>query len=196
MFLSFWHMETYCWCHFDLSDRLFNIHYASARIIYETHVKLEIHIDCTLFMLHEINMYIRNHFQTEQNDFLSVFVSMYVSALPIDTDFIHFICLFREFCGINATVFSSSCTSARYAGGFDCLMSSLIMITMEDGRGHCVWRHSCKVPNQTRRGVENWKMYAIKKIKICAEHQDMLPRPRLDLSGTPGIRPIGLSWSS
>ena len=26
-------------------------------------------------------------------------------------------------------------------------------------------------------------MYAIKQIKICAEYQDMLPRPRMDLSG-------------
>ena len=30
-------------------------------------------------------------------------------------------------------------------------------------------------------------MYAIKQIKICAEYRDMLPRPRLDLSGTPGL---------
>ena len=40
------------------------------------------------------------------------------------------------------------------------------------------------------------KMYAIKQIKICAEYRDMLPRPRLDLSGTPGLRPIGLSPGS
>ena len=40
------------------------------------------------------------------------------------------------------------------------------------------------------------KMYAIKQIKICAEYWDMLPRPRLDLSGTPGLRPIGLSPGS
>ena len=39
-------------------------------------------------------------------------------------------------------------------------------------------------------------MYAIKQIKICAEYRDMLPRPRLDLSGTPGHRPIGLSPGS
>ena len=37
------------------------------------------------------------------------------------------------------------------------------------------------------------KLYAIKQIKICAEYRDMLPRPRLDLSGTPGLRPIRLS---
>ena len=39
-------------------------------------------------------------------------------------------------------------------------------------------------------------MYAIKQIKICAEYRDMLPRPRLDLSGTPGFRPIGFSPGS
>ena len=48
--------------------------------------------------------------------------------------------------------------------------------------------------------TEEWikirKMYAIKQIKICAEYRDMLPRPRLDLSGTPGLRPIGLSPGS
>ena len=50
---------------------------------------------------------------------------------------------------------------------------------------------------QTHRGMKkNRKMYAIKQIKICAEYRDMLPRPRLDLSGTPGLRPIGLSPGS
>ena len=47
-----------------------------------------------------------------------------------------------------------------------------------------------------QRNEKNRKMYAIKQIKICAEYQDMLPRPRLDLSGTPGLRPIGLSPGS
>ena len=45
--------------------------------------------------------------------------------------------------------------------------------------------------------TEEWKkfrkMYAIKQIKICAEYRDMLPRPRLCLSGTPGLPPMGLS---
>ena len=92
----------------------------------------------------------------------------------------------------------ASCTSARHAGSFDCLMTSLILITMDNGRGHCAayWQ-SCKVPNQTHRGIiKKWNMYAIKQIKICAEYQDMLPRPRLDLSGTPGLRPIGFSPGS
>ena len=39
-------------------------------------------------------------------------------------------------------------------------------------------------------------MYAVKPIKICAEYRDMLPRHRLALSGTPGLRPIGLSPGS
>ena len=38
------------------------------------------------------------------------------------------------------------------------------------------------------------QMHAIKQIDICAEYQDMLPRPQLVLLGTPGFRPIGL-WS-
>ena len=49
-------------------------------------------------------------------------------------------------------------------------------------------------PNPQRN--EKRKMYAIKQIKICAEYRDMLPRPRLDLSGTPGLRPIDLSPGS
>ena len=40
------------------------------------------------------------------------------------------------------------------------------------------------------------KMYAIKQIKICAEYRDMLPRPQLDLLGTPGLRPFGVSPGS
>ena len=44
-----------------------------------------------------------------------------------------------------------------------------------------------------QRNKKKWKMYALKQIKICAEYRDMLPRRRLDLSGTPGLPPIGLS---
>ena len=51
-------------------------------------------------------------------------------------------------------------------------------------------------PNPQRNEKIFRKMYAIKQIKICAEYRDMLPRPRLDLSGTPGLRPIGLSPGS
>ena len=111
--------------------------------------------------------------------------------LPIDKDFIHFDCHFHQAVRV---FWWASCTSARHAGSFDCLMTSLILITMDNGRGHCAYWQSCKVPNQTHRGIR--KMYAIKQIKICAEYRDMLPRPRLDLSGTPGLRPIGLSPGS
>ena len=90
----------------------------------------------------------------------------------------------------------ASRTSARHAGSFDCLMTSLILITMDNDRGHCACYQSCKVPNQIHRGMKKRKMYAIKQIKICAEYRDMLPRPRLDLAGTPGLRLIGLSPGS
>ena len=91
----------------------------------------------------------------------------------------------------------TSCTSARHAGSFDCLMTSLVLIAMENGRGHCAYWQSYKVPNQTHRGIKrNWKMHAIKQIKVCAEYRDMLLRPRLDLSGTlHGLRPSG-SWQT
>ena len=36
-------------------------------------------------------------------------------------------------------------------------------------------------------------MYAMKQIKFCAEYRYMLPRPQLDLSGTPRPMHIGLS---
>ena len=46
-----------------------------------------------------------------------------------------------------------------------------------------------------QRNRTNSKMYTIEHIKICAERK-MLPKPRLDLSGTPGLRAIGLSPGS
>ena len=48
----------------------------------------------------------------------------------------------------------ASCTSARHAGSFDCLMTSLILITMDNGRGHCAYWQSCKVLNQTHTGIK------------------------------------------
>ena len=91
----------------------------------------------------------------------------------------------------------ASCTSARHAGSFDCLMTSLILITMDNGRGHRAYWQSCKVPNQTHRGMKKIrKMYDIKQIKICADYRDMLTRPRLDLSGTPGLRQTSLGLGS
>ena len=95
------------------------------------------------------------------------------------------------------SILKASCTSARHTGSFDCLMASLILITVDNGIGHYAWWQSCTVPNQThRRNNKKRKMYAIKQIKICAEYRDMIPRPRLDLSGTPGLRPLGLSPGS
>ena len=70
---------------------------------------------------------------------------------------------------------------ARHAGRFDCLMSSLILKTMDNVRGHCAvlkW----KVPNPTHREIENWKIYAIKQINICAEYRDLLPKASAGLS--------------
>ena len=67
--------------------------------------------------------------------------------------------------------------------------------TMADGTVH-----TGSPAKFSTKPTEEWKkirkMYAIKQIKICAEYRDMLPRPRLDLSGTPGLRPIGLSPGS
>ena len=90
----------------------------------------------------------------------------------------------------------ANCTSTRHAGSFDCPKTSLILMTIHSGRGHWAWWQSCKVPSQTHTEIKKWKMYAIKQIKICAEYRDMLPRPWLDFSGTPGLRPIGLSQGS
>ena len=67
--------------------------------------------------------------------------------------------------------------------------------TMAEGTVHT--GSPAKFPTKpTEERKKNRKMYAIKQIKICAEYRDMLPRPRLDLSGTPGLRPIGLSPGS
>ena len=85
---------------------------------------------------------------------------------------------FHQSCGINTRVFSwISCTSAKHAGSFDCLMTSLILITMDTGRVHCAWWQSCKFPNH--RWIKKRK---INQIKTCAEYQVTLPKPRLDLS--------------
>ena len=67
--------------------------------------------------------------------------------------------------------------------------------TMAEGTVHT--GSPAKFPTKpTEERKKNRKMYAIKQIKICAENRDMLPRPRLDLSGTPGLRPIGFSPGS
>ena len=73
-------------------------------------------------------------------------------------------------------------------------LSSLILITVAGGTVH--GGSSARFPTKPTEKLKIEKMYAIKQIKICAEYRDMLPRPRLDLSGTPGLRPIGLSPGS
>ena len=104
--------------------------------------------------------------------------------LLIDTDFINLICHFHQFCKCQRVI-SPSCTSTRHAGRFDYLMTSLIPITTDSDKPHCVWWQSGKFPNQTQGGeLENWNMYATKQIKVCAEYRVMLSRPRLVLSGT------------
>ena len=66
--------------------------------------------------------------------------------------------------------------------------------TMAEGTVHT--GSSAKFPTKPTEEWKKRKMYAIKQIKICAEYRDMLPRPRLDLSGTHWLRPIGLSPGS
>ena len=63
-------------------------------------------------------------------------------------------------------------------------------------KGYMHGGSSARFPTKPTEKLKIEKMYAIKQIKICAEYRDMLPRPRLDLSGTPGLRPIGLSPGS
>ena len=117
--------------------------------------------------------------------------------LPIETDFIHFICHFHQ------AVTAWECfdqPAALQQGMLGALIvwrpaSFWLQWTMADGTVHT--GSPAKFPTKpTEEWKKNRKMYAIKQIKICAKYQDMLPRPRLDLSGTPGLRPIGLSPGS
>ena len=94
---------------------------------------------------------------------------------------------------------SSCCPSARHAGRFDCLMSTEQPHSdnNEQWQGGTVHGgSSARFPTKPTEKLKIEKMYAIKQIKICAEYRDMLPRPWLDLSGAPGLRPIGLSPGS
>ena len=93
----------------------------------------------------------------------------------------------------------ASCISVRHAGSFHWLSDDQ---PHSDYNGQ--WQRALCIlavlqssqPNPQRKEIFFRKMYAIKQIKICAEYRDMLPRPRLDLSGTPGLQPIGLSPGS
>ena len=105
---------------------------------------------------------------------------------------------FSPGCDCLRVFWSASCTSARHAGSFDCLKDQ----PHSDYNGQ--WQMALCIlavlqssqPNPQRNEKKHRNMYAIKQIKICAEYRDMLPRPRLDLSGAPGLRPIGLSPGS
>ena len=69
-----------------------------------------------------------------------------IHLVPVLITFIHCICQFHQSCGINAREWAS-CTSVRHTGSFDCLMTSLLLITMGNGRGDSARWQSCKVPN-------------------------------------------------
>ena len=78
-------------------------------------------------------------------------------------------------------------TYVRYAWGFDFLMSSLILMIMNNGNWHCgspEMRGSQPKPQSS----ENWKIYTINQIiKICAEYWDIVPKALKDLSDTPAL---------
>ena len=81
-----------------------------------------ISLDCRLFYSTITHRYAKN----------SPFTWFLYWQLPTDTDFIHFICQFHQ-----RVISRASRTSARHAGSFDCLTTSLILITMDNCRGHC-----------------------------------------------------------
>ena len=114
--------------------------------------------------------------------------------LPIDTDFIHLSVIFTRL-WLNVLMGQLHLSKACWE------------LWLSDGQPHSdyngQWQRALCIlavlqssqPNPQGNGKIR-KTYAIKQIKICAEYRDMLPRPRLDLSGTPGLRPIGLSPGS
>ena len=113
--------------------------------------------------------------------------------LPTDTDFIHFICQFHQICGINAR----ECFHGPVApqqGMLGALIvwwpaSFWLQWTMTEDTVHT--SSPAKFPTKF---TEEWKNENVcyKQIEICAEYWDMLPGPRLHLSGTPELQPIGL----
>ena len=119
--------------------------------------------------------------------------------LPIDTDFIHSVCHFHQ----AVTWMPESVLMGQLhlrQGMLGALIvwwpaSFWLQWPMAESTVHTgsPAKFSTK-PTEAWR--TNRKMYAMKQIKFCAEYRDMLPRPRLDLSGTPGLRPIGLSPGS
>ena len=106
----------------------------------------------------------------------------------INMDCYNFICQSYRFCDINPRgcfhpAAHNTCTAHR---GFDFLTSSLILMIMDNGKwlyGSPEMQGSQPKPERN----ENWKMYTINQIKICAECWDIVPKALADLSGTPGL---------
>ena len=108
-------------------------------------------------------------------------------------DFNHFICNFCQFHDNSSSVIipaERQCLTSQQSMLRDfivsCLNLILIIITMVEDNRPIPQLQSAHPPTKDTR---NWKIYVIKRIKICAEYRGMLPRPRLDLSGTPGLSP-------
>ena len=126
---------------------------------------------------------------------VSLFTWFLCLKLPIDTDFIHFICHFHQ---------AVTQMPDNFLMGQLHLSKACWELWLSDDQPHSdyngQWQRALCIlavlqssqPNPQRKEKKNRKMYAIKQIKICAEYRDMLPRPRLDLSGTPGT----LNWIS
>ena len=85
---------------------------------------------------------------------------------------------------------------ARNAGRFHCLLLEPHCVHTNTGGTQRAHSTMAERPSHPHGILKIEKMYFIQQIKISAEYRDMLPRPRLDLSGTPGMRPIGPSPSS
>ena len=132
---------------------------------------------------------------------VSPFTSFLCWKLPIDTDFIHVICHFHQaVCDLNARECFDG-PAAPQQGMLGALIvwwraSFWLQWTMAEGTVHT--GSPAKFPAKPTEEWKKRKMYAIKQIKICAEYQDMLPRPRLDLSGTDRLRTVpdkpALAW--
>ena len=144
----------------------------------------------------QINLHsgLKHSIITLRNAKHSPFTWLLYWKLLIDTHLVHCICqfvspvLWRQW----QRVFWSSCTSARHDGRFGCLINMILTMTegtVHDGR-------PARFPTKSIEKIKNWKMYATKPNMISAEYQDMLHRPRLDLSGTPGLWHISCSPDS
>ena len=105
--------------------------------------------------------------------------------LPIDRDFSHLICQLNQPCGINArNCFQGPAAPQQGMLGVMIVWwpaSFWLQWTMTGGELCKVTFLHISQPNPQR---EKMKKCAIKHIKICAEYRDMLPRPRLDFSGS------------